>query len=194
LSIQVLRETHDTPEYVTERLIRVGGLNRFNEPIYRAIWGWNRLTPIGGKWEDNGRVEVRTEPKYPQLNRWHVEKWCPPEMYGSPAQWELTTREEGVLALGPYPSRGDYEHVMVIEGFRGEFIQLTSTVAEHIARRIEWSRRNWNGRTERRRLYDREARNDKEYDRWAEMMMDDNPTWVYTPHIYLPAALKEKIA
>ncbi len=201
MPIKVIRETHDTPEYVTKRLIRAGGLNCFGEPNYRCIWGWNRLTPIGGRWEDHDEgslerevVEVRMEPKYPQVNRWHIEKWCPAEMYGSPAFWELTTREEGVQALGPYPSRGDYEHCMTLEGSRGEFIQLTPTIAEHIARRIEWSRSNWNGRRERKRLYDREARNDKEYDRWADMVMDDNPTWIATPHTYLPAALKEKIA
>ena len=30
-----------------------------------------------------------------------------------------------VAALGPYPSRGDYEHCFTLEGPRGEFVQLT---------------------------------------------------------------------
>ena len=194
MSVKVVRETHDTPEYVTERLTRAGGWNRFGEPNYRCVWGWNRLTPIGGKWEDKGVVELRMEPKYPQVNRWHIEKWVAPEVYGSPEFWELTTREEGVLALGPYPSRGDYEHCFTLEGLNGEFLQLSPTIVEHIARRIEHSCVVWNPRRERTRLYDREVEKDKEYDRWADMVMDDNATWSYTPHTYLPAKLKEKIA
>ncbi len=190
MSIKVVRETHDTPESVTECLIRAGGLNRFNGPNYRAVWGWNRLTHIGGRWEDKGVVEVRMEPKYPQVNRWHIEKWVPPEVYGSPASWELTTTEEGVLALGPYPYRGDYEHCFTLEGSRGEFVQLTPTIAEHIARAIEFSRRS---KPRKSTLYDREAKKDEEYMDWADMVMDDNASWAFTPHTYLPAKLKEKI-
>jgi hypothetical protein len=95
--------------------------------------------------------------------------------------------------LGPFPCRGDYEHSVVIEGHSGEFLQLTPTIVEHIAKSIEWSRRRWNKRLERKRLYDREARKEEEYDRWADMVMDDNATWSYTPHTYLPAKLKEKM-
>jgi hypothetical protein len=189
--IQVVRETHDTPTNVQERLTRAGGLNRFGEPNYRAVWGWNRLTPIGGKWEDNGNVEIRMEPKYPQVNRWHIEKWVPAETYGPPELWELTTKEEGIPALGPYPSRGEYEHCFTLEGPRGEFIQLTPTVAEYIARAIERSRGT---KPKKSTLYNREARKDEEYVNWAMDSMDDNPTWSYTPHAYIPASIKEKIA
>src|SRR5947208_6062668 len=152
LCIRVLRETHDTPEAVAQSLARAGGNNRFGEPNYRAIWGWNRLAWIGGKFEDREdrgtlireRVELRYEPKYPQLNRWHIERWVPPEAYGSPRQWYSQTTEyasgRSIAALGPYPSRGDYEHCFTLETPRGEFLQLTPTVAEHIARAIECSR------------------------------------------------------
>ena len=50
--ILVVRETHDTPESVAHRLERAGGINRYGEPNYRAVWGWNRLAWIGGKFED----------------------------------------------------------------------------------------------------------------------------------------------
>jgi hypothetical protein len=138
--IHVLRETHDTPESVAHSLELAGGINRFREPNYRAVWGWNRLAWIGGKFEE------RQEPKYPAVNRWHIEKWLPPETYGSPrAWWAQTVEIEGgrsVPALGPYPARGDYEHCFTLEGPRGEFVQLTATIAQHIARAIEWSRRH----------------------------------------------------
>ncbi len=41
--ISVLREMHDTPEGVARSLELAGGSNRFREPNYRAVWGWNRL-------------------------------------------------------------------------------------------------------------------------------------------------------
>ncbi|HUN62706.1 MAG TPA: hypothetical protein VMU53_11985, partial [Candidatus Sulfotelmatobacter sp.] len=50
--IQVLREQHEPPVGVQERLAVAGGLNRFGDPNYRVVWGWNRLAWIGGKFED----------------------------------------------------------------------------------------------------------------------------------------------
>src|SRR5580704_5651124 len=151
--IRVLRETHETPESVAHRLERAGGRNRLGETNYRAVWGWNRLAWIGGKFEERDPstgslfrevVELRLEPKYPAVNRWHIERWVAPELYGSPRAWYSQTieRENGVSipALGPYPSRGEYEHCFTLEGPRGEFIQLTSTVAEYVARAIERGR------------------------------------------------------
>jgi len=182
--IRVLRETHETLESVAQRLARAGGCNRLGEPNYRAVWGWNRLAWIGGKFEDRDehgallreRVELRLEPKYPVLNRWHIERWLPPETYGSPRAWYAQTieREKGVSipALGPYPSRGEYEHCFTLESPRGDFVQLTPTIAEHIARAIEWSRRFPRAK-QRTDLYNREARADRSYEQWAFDVLDD---------------------
>jgi hypothetical protein len=183
-AIIVLRETHETPDSVAHRLARAGGLNRFGEPNYRAVWGWNRLAWIGGKFEDRDehgvllreRIELREEPKYPAVNRWHIERWVPPEVYGSPRQWYSQTveRENGISipALGPYPSRGEYEHCFTLEGPRGEFLQLTPTAAEHIARAIEWSRK-FPRASRRAHLHDRERREDCHYEQWAYDVLDD---------------------
>ena len=183
--ILVTRETHETPENITHRLKRAGGINRFGEPNYRAVWGWNRLAWIGGKFEERDPatgsllrevVELRQEPKYPSVNRWHIERWVPPETYGSPRAWYAQTveREHGcsIPALGPYPSRGEYEHCFTLEGPRGEFIQLTPAAAEHIARAIEFSRCAPRARG-RRALYEREARRDRAYESWAYDQLDD---------------------
>jgi len=182
--IQVLREPHDTPETVAHRLERAGGINRFGEANYRAVWGWNRLAWIGGKFEDRDehgallreRVELRQEPKYPAVNRWHIERWLPPETYGSPRAWYTQTIERAngisIPALGPYPSRGEYEHCFTLESPRGEFLQLTPTIAEHIARAIECSRSSPRAKS-RSRLYDREQRAERTYDQWAFDVMDD---------------------
>jgi hypothetical protein len=183
--VQVLRETHDTPESVAQRLKRAGDINRFGEANYRAVWGWNRLAWIGGKFEERDPetgsllrevVELRQEPKYPAVNRWHIERWVPPETYGSPRAWYAQTieRENGISipALGPYPSRGDYEHCFTLESPRGEFIQLTATIAEHIARAIEWSRKSPRA-ARKQQLYDREQCAEHIYEQWAFDVMDD---------------------
>ncbi len=182
--IQVIRETHETPESVARRLAMAGGLNRYGEANYRVVWGWNRLAWIGGKFEDrdeNGDlvrevVELRQEPKYAAVNRWHVERWVPPEAYGSPAAWYAQTVEStngrSVAALGPYPERGEYEHCFTIQGVNGEFVQLTPAIVEHVARAIEWSRRMPKAKR-RERLYEREAREDRNYEAWAYDALDD---------------------
>lgn len=184
LRIVVIRETHDTPDVVAYRLKQVGGINRFGEANYRAAWGWNRLAWIGEKFEERDehgallreRIELRQEPKYQAVNRWHIERWVPPEVYGSPRQWYAQTieRENGISipALGPYPSRGEYEHCFTLESPRGEFLQLTPTIAEHIARAIECSRR-FPRAMSRSRLYEREQRAERNSDQWAFDILDD---------------------
>lgn len=192
--IEVVREVHETPQSVAQRLKVAGGLNRFGEANYRVVWGWNRLTWIGGKFTDhdaNGNlirevVQLRQEPKYPLVNRWHVERWSPPEVYGSPRLWYRQTLEredgESVPALGPYPCRGEYEHVFTLQDARGEFVQLTPTIVEQLARAIEFSRRAPRAKS-RAALYEREARLDREYEQWAYDVMDDAaPAFHGVPH------------
>jgi hypothetical protein len=182
--IQVLREKQETPESVARRVCLAGGVNRYGEANYRVVWGWNRLGWIGGKFEDRDArgdlirevVELRWEPKYLQVNRWHVERWVPAEAYGSPRAWYAQTIEraggKSVAALGPYPERGEYEHCFTLEGQRGEFVQLTPTIAEYVARAIEWARGR-NSAGQRAKLYEREAREERAYEEWAFEVMDD---------------------
>ena len=176
--ICVLRETHEAPASVARRLEIAGGTNRFRQPNYRAVWGWSRLGWIGGKWEDRDArgalvretVELRHVPKYAPHDRWHIERWLPPEAYGSPREWYAQTieRADGVSlpALGPYPERGEYEHCFTLAGPCGEFLQLTPTVAEYIARAIETGRHS-NAAQRRAAIDERERRDESAYDAWA---------------------------
>src|ERR1700722_10205243 len=93
--ISVIRETRVASEDVARELLLAGGMNRFGEANYRAVWGWSRLDWIGGKWEDHDPhtgtllrevIELRREPKYLPHDRWHIERWMPPESYGSPGE------------------------------------------------------------------------------------------------------------
>ena len=173
--IQVLRETHETPRDVARRVARVGGANRFGEPNYRVAWGWNRLTWIGGKWtlfDSHGnatgaRIELRREPKYVPIERWHVERWMPPESYGSPEFWRLSTSEEEdgirIAALGPYPARGDWEHVFTLEGPSGEFIPLNALAVEYVVRAVIWADQQ-PARAKRLAQMDRQIREDRAAD------------------------------
>ena len=151
--IQVLRETHEAPASVQARIRQSGGINRYGEPNFRVVWGGSRLTWIGGRWTDRDAhgnvvreaIELRQVPKYLPLDRWHIERWSPPESYGSPETWreQTTETEDGVRvpALGPYPARGEYEHCFTLESAAGEFIALTPAACDWIVRAIEWSRR-----------------------------------------------------
>lgn len=127
--------------------------------MYRLIWGWNRLAWIGGKFEDraeNGSlirevVQLRFEPKYPWLHRWILERWYPPEYYGTPYTWYANTIErengESIPALGPYPYQGDYEQCsnevfkrisplvvdLIVRGIQKASRSAAERIAEHKA-------------------------------------------------------------
>ncbi len=185
--IQVIREAKRAPREIAERLARVGGLNRYGRPNFRVVWGWSRLTWIGGKWTDRDAsgnvlrevVELRRVPKYLPLDRWHLERWLPPELYGPPKRWYAQTveRQEGVAAssipaLGPFPREGEYEHCFTLEGPRGEFLPLSVSVVEWLVRAIEYSRSLPPAR-KRRALAEREEKADREYEAWAWQILDD---------------------
>jgi hypothetical protein len=182
--IDVVRERHEAPESVARRLESAGGVNWYGDANYRVVWGWNRLAWIGGKFEDRDErgdlvrevVELRQEPKYAAVNRWHVERWVPASAYGSPREWYAQTVEraggKSVAALGPYPERGEYEHCFTIQGLHGEFVQLTPAIVEHVARAIEWSRGMARGKR-RERLYERETKEERRYEAWAYDVLDE---------------------
>ena len=182
--IQVIRETHEAPESVQERVVRAGGWNRFGEPNFRVVWGGARLTWIGGRWTDrdaNGNViresvELRRAPKYVPYDRWHIERWMPPECYGSPEEWYAQTIEEEdgirIAALGPYPSRGEYEHCFTLESTSREFIPLSAGACDWITRAVEWARRQPR-RGLRRALDRREAGRARDWDRDMDAVLDE---------------------
>ena len=149
--IRVLRETHEAPAAIQQRIACAGGINRFGEPNFRVVWGGSRLTWIGGRWTDHDSsgnlvreaIELRQVPKYLPHDRWHIERWAPPELYGPPERWydETAETENGVRvpALGPFPARGEYEHCFTLETAAGDFLQLTTSACDWIVRAIKWS-------------------------------------------------------
>jgi hypothetical protein len=182
--IRVTRETHETPAGIQERVARAGGWNIYGEANFRVVWGGSRLCWIGGRWVDHDAsgnliretIELRRVPKYLPENRWHIERWMAAETYGTPDEWrELTTEVvDGVrvASLGPYPSRGDYEHCFTLSCAGGEFLQLTGAACDWVVRAIQWSGRQGR-RVRREALVEREALRERRWDRRADDLLGD---------------------
>jgi len=182
--IHVVRETHDAPAEIQERIARAGGQNLFGEPNFRVVWGGSRLGWIGGRWTDRDAsgnvireaIELRRVPKYLPHDRWHVERWMPPEVYGSPESWYAQTVEceDGIRvpALGPFPRRGEYEHCFTLSGPSGEFLPLSIAACEWIVRAVEWMRRLSRQETHAA-LLSREARRERAWENTADNILDD---------------------
>jgi hypothetical protein len=182
--IRVLRETHEAPASLRERIARAGGTNRYGEPNFRVVWGGSRLTWIGGRWTDRDAsdniireaIELRQVPKYFPHDRWHLERWTPPEFYGSPEIWYVQTVEveNGIRipALGPYPARGEYEHCFTLERANGDFLPLSPSACDWIVRAIEWSRRQPR-QAKRLALAARESRRARDFDRAADEILNE---------------------
>jgi len=199
LMIQVLRESKRAPADVADRITRAGGVNLYGRPNFRVVWGWSRLTWIGGKWTDRDpatggiireAVELRRVPKYLPHDRWHLERWLPPALYGPPERWyEYTVEIENGLAipaLGPYPREGEYEHCLTLEGPRGEFLPLSASAVEWLIRAIEFSRAIPSS-VRRRAALDREAKKDADYESWAYDRLDDAvPAFHAQPFVVRP--------
>ena len=192
--IQVLREAKRTPVEIAEHVWRAGGTNRFGGPNFRVVWGWSRLEWIGGKWRDRDEggavlrevVELREEPKYFPRDRWHLERWLPPENYGPRELWEINTVEthDGVRipALGPYPSLGDWEHCVTIQKPDGGFLGLTLALCEQIVHIIQWADGQPKGK---RREAIRAAcdRRQKEYESFVDAVLWNEPRFHVQPYV-----------
>ncbi len=198
MSIEVVRENKRTPRELQARITQVGGRNPHGAPMFRLVWGWSRLAWIGGEWEDHDDAgtlirkvtEFREVPKYTPFDRWHVEKWVPPETYGTPEQWKANLE----AALGPYPSRGEWEHCFTIQTRDGGFVNpCDSDIADEVVRMVEASR-CLNRATKRQALEQQVAKGEKEWDAEADAILDDVPAGrprIVVPDLSQTLALKQ---
>lgn len=199
--VEVLREYDLRTEARFQKTInRKVGLNPYGEPLYRVVWGWGRLDWIAGlcdRYSDSGQwlaeeYGLWREPKYSylgadQLNRWIVEKWIHPEMYGTREMWEEQTTEiEGARntqALGPYPSRGEYELSFILQepdtaatrraGIAQDYIQLTDDAVSMIVAVAERSR-EIEGAKRKQVLEEQEAKKEADFKSEMKDLWDDS--------------------
>lgn len=175
-------------------------MNIFGEPNFRVVWGMDRLTIIGGEWviqdehgNDTGHViEERRVHKYLPAERFYLEKWMPPEHYGSPEAWaeEQIEHVDGhhIPSLGPYPSRGEYEMAMCLKK-NDQFVPLAGAeeALVDIVRMIkkgEAYTKNDNWLAIRRQ----QERETKIWDCRADAILDDENDFEDKPHIYMPGS------
>jgi len=195
--IEVIRETHETPWWVECVITRTGGRNRFSGPNFRVMWGWNRLGWVA-KWRSGEVAEYEWGPIYGapiyNPNRWYLERWVPPEAYGAPSAW--LERE-----LGPYPSLGDYEHVLTLEeprknvakwrsgGVAGDdpgFVQLSVGSLELMIQVVEFCR-GFRMAERKAALRAREERKEKDFEADATDILDDARVAMYgCPFVTVP--------
>ena len=152
--IRVTRETHEAPPEILERMKRAGGVNCFGEANFRVVWGGSRLTWIGGRWTDRDEhgnilretIETRRVPKYLPVERWHIERWMPPESYGSPEAMGRADDRSG--RRHPDPGAGAVSRARGIRALlhaeqarAGNSLPLTPAACDWIVRAVEWARR-----------------------------------------------------
>lgn len=127
-----------------------GPRNLYGEPIFRLIFGADRFTWVEGQFTDfteSGLFIRRTYAsrlmhKYPKIDRWYLEAWQPPEFFGSREMWEAQTTSFENMELfrecGPYPSRGDYTVLALLEHQEtGEYVTPTPLLVRHILSRCK---------------------------------------------------------
>lgn len=150
---------------------------------------------IAGEWTDldkNGNFirtvgEYRWEPKNLPFNRWHLETWLPPSHFISRKHWHDITKEtfQGVdfAALGPFPSRGEYEACWCFENADGSYQELFPHVVETVCRALNYQR---SISTSRRReaIRKREDKREKsDYDFAYDMADDAYPAFFGKPNV-----------
>lgn len=123
-------ERREVPPWVERIITSKGGLTPFGKPLYRVIWGANRYHKVGGMFKkvltvtdcDGEQHTIVTQ--VPELRdmlryhpfRWHLEKWVPPDFYGTRDEFYRNTWDEEAQlhTMGDYPSDGEYEHVFYL--------------------------------------------------------------------------------
>jgi len=183
MAVVVLHEwSKPTPEWV-EKTVRRYGTNIYGDPLFRIVWSETRKHLVGGIWEDHSDkdcvnlirevAEYRWVPVYGNTQRWVLETWCPPEKYGTPAIWEREFRDEksGLLTLGPFPSRGDYEHSYTFE-YDGQYVPLTPESVEAVCYLIEKGR-EYSYALKKAALEEEQKRKDREWEERAKDIIRD---------------------
>ena len=114
----------EAPKELHQYLTEYGGKNLFGEPIFRLVWSNNTVKESRLPWPDLGQGVIVERPhrlKYGKAmvsDRFIVERWQPPEMYGDPEDWIETQWRPGVgtVDYGPYPVRGRYNFIDAVTG------------------------------------------------------------------------------
>lgn len=173
---EVGEERHKVvPSEIQKRITEAGGLNPYGEPLFRVVWGWDRLAYLHDTWEDikgdeiTNKTEGRWVPKYWPYDRWHLEKWLPAECFGSPEDWAVRC-----ASLGPYPSQGDWEHSITIQTPKPEqaYLDLTPHIVEQLIQAVQAGAAA-NAQDKRAALTEMMERKRKDYERFCDELLTE---------------------
>jgi hypothetical protein len=99
----------EAPAWFNDELERVGGTNRYGEPLFKLVWSEVPRMIVGGKFAD-GFVGYRSVKAVPGVPCWALMIWESPETFGHPDDWNYQYRdiETGLLDMGSFPKEGRY--------------------------------------------------------------------------------------
>lgn len=97
----------ETPGWFADELARVGGTNRYGDPIFQLVWSTDPRMVVGGRFAD-GFVGYRRVQAIPGTPCWALTIWEAPETYGDPELWKIQYRDAatGLLEMGAFPREG----------------------------------------------------------------------------------------
>lgn len=98
------------PEWFQDRLTRVGGTNKYDQPIFKLVWGESETMRDGGYFIRDGYLGYRDVPAIGGEKCWALMMWEPAEKFGTPYRWYKDNTDEatGLVTLGQYPHHGRY--------------------------------------------------------------------------------------
>lgn len=108
--MRVAEFMRECPAWFQAELTRIGGVNQYDEPIFKLVWSTTEHMTVGGRWL-NGFEGYRKAPLIPGEPCWALMVWEPAEVAGgSFERWNRDFRDEetGLLEIGGYPKYGAY--------------------------------------------------------------------------------------
>lgn len=111
-------QQYQCPEWFQEKLIEVGGVNRYDEPNFIVRWGQGGeegcMYRSGGAWHVPGQPSFKG---YRDLligggtPAWCLLQWEDATVYGTPESYYVANYDEetGMQDLGEYPYKGKYK-------------------------------------------------------------------------------------
>jgi hypothetical protein len=111
-------QQYQCPEWFQEELTRIGGVNRYDQPNFRVVWGQGGQDECfyraGGEWTVEGQPSFKG---YRDLllaggtNSWCLLQWDDAVQYGTPEVFYVQNYDEDsdLQTLGEYPYQGKYK-------------------------------------------------------------------------------------
>jgi hypothetical protein len=108
----------ECPAEFAERITAAGGVNKYDKPNFRLVWGQSPAAMIraGGSWDFPHLEGVEHYRGYRDIPVdgyeacWLLQQWMPAEFWGSPAAWYIQNwdNDTEMQVLGGYPYSGRY--------------------------------------------------------------------------------------